>query len=250
MTCTVPPSAKAASIPIPKDRLVQALRDNVRIGESLTPLSMSSASSDYPDHVASSVKLPASASMTHLAEALPLAVLSADATSIFCSGPGLPRLPGLPAQRLTPSSGHRPPVERRLPLTDPVLARRTFLYSQYLLKLVHLAIAGPIYLCITPGADAEAPVAPGSRGREFALNLCADCHVVASDQPQRPVHTQQIPSFAAIANRQGTTAESLWRFVKTTHSTMAEPGNMPIMGVTDYQLDEIIRYILSLRKKR
>lgn len=64
------------------------------------------------------------------------------------------------------------------------------------------------------------------------------------------MQAQQIPSFAAIANRPGTTAETLRKFVRTTHSTMAEPGNMPLMGATDYQLDQIVRYILSLRTTR
>ena len=54
----------------------------------------------------------------------------------------------------------------------------------------------------------------------------------------------------AIANRKGITAESLREFVRTTHSTMKEPGNMPTLEVTDYQLDQIVDYILSLRRKR
>jgi hypothetical protein len=113
------------------------------------------------------------------------------------------------------------------------------------------ALAIGCSLCVSTfaAAYAQQTIVNDERGREFALELCADCHVVASDQHNRPVHVQQIPSFAAIANRRGTTSQSLHVFIRTTHSSITQPGNMPILEVPDYEIDEIIDYILSLRKK-
>ena len=85
-------------------------------------------------------------------------------------------------------------------------------------------------------------------GHEFALELCSACHVVASDQRKPPIYKGTTPSFAAIANQPGTTAASLHRFVRTTHPTLTRPLDMPAVQVTDYQLDEIVAYILSLRR--
>ena len=52
------------------------------------------------------------------------------------------------------------------------------------------------------------------------------------------------------ANKTTTAAESLRQFIRTTHPTIFRPLALPQVEVTDYQLDEIIRYILSLRARR
>jgi cytochrome c1 len=106
-----------------------------------------------------------------------------------------------------------------------------------------------ICLSLPVSTRAQQPSAANDQGREFALTLCSDCHVVTPGQTQRPIHVQGIPSFMAIANTKGITAESLRKFMRTTHSTIKEPGNMPTLEVTDYQLDQIVDYILSLRRK-
>jgi cytochrome c len=116
--------------------------------------------------------------------------------------------------------------------------------NSVLLAIAIICLSLPVSTC------AQQPAVADNRGREFAQTLCADCHVVTPDQTQRPIHVQEIPSFMAIANRKGITAESLREFVRTTHSTMKVPGNMPTLEVTDYQLDQIVDYILSLRRKR
>src|SRR5271165_1200698 len=95
------------------------------------------------------------------------------------------------------------------------------------------------------GAQTQPPPAT-SVGHDFAMEFCTACHVVASDQRQRPIYRGPTPSFAQIANRSGTTADSLRHFVRTTHPTIARPLDMPDVELSDYQLDEIIRYIVSL----
>lgn len=88
-----------------------------------------------------------------------------------------------------------------------------------------------------------------STGRDFSVEFCAACHVVTSTQRAPTIYHGATPSFAQIANKPTSTAASLRQFVRTTHATITRPLDMPELEVTDYQLDEIIRYILSLRRK-
>jgi len=87
-----------------------------------------------------------------------------------------------------------------------------------------------------------------SGGHSFALKACGACHVVAADQEAPPILYNPAPSFDVIANKRGTTADSLRLFLKTTHTTIREPNNMPNPMLADYQTAEVIAYILSLRK--
>ena len=88
-----------------------------------------------------------------------------------------------------------------------------------------------------------------SQGHRFALLVCAACHVVATDQEAPPILKTPGPSFDAIANRPETTEVSLRAFLKTTHGKIAIPAGMPNPQLVDYQVDEVISYILSLRNK-
>ena len=63
------------------------------------------------------------------------------------------------------------------------------------------------------------------------------------------VDTEDVPSFAAIANRSATTAQSLRKFLLTTHATLKTPSNMPNPQLTDDQATAVVSYILSLKKR-
>ena len=86
-----------------------------------------------------------------------------------------------------------------------------------------------------------------SRGHHFALLVCAACHVVATDQGGPPILRTPGPSFEAIANKPETTAASLRVFLTTTHAKIATPTGMPNPQLADYEMDEVISYIMSLR---
>jgi mono/diheme cytochrome c family protein len=88
-----------------------------------------------------------------------------------------------------------------------------------------------------------------AKGHAFALLVCAACHVVASDQEAPPILRIPGPSFDAIANNSNTTAESLRTFLATTHGKIATATGMPNPQLADYQMTEVITYILSLRLK-
>lgn len=87
------------------------------------------------------------------------------------------------------------------------------------------------------------------KGRELAIKICANCHVAARDQPYRPILRPSAPSFAAIAQRKTTNANSIQSFLTTTHRGLDNPKGMPNPELLDHQVKEVTAYLLSLRKK-
>lgn len=89
-----------------------------------------------------------------------------------------------------------------------------------------------------------------ARGEHIARLICSACHVVAIDQEFPPLLNQATPTFAEIANRPGTTAESLQRFVTNTHWDAGElPLTMPNPMLSKADVQAVSRYIVSLRTR-
>jgi hypothetical protein len=72
--------------------------------------------------------------------------------------------------------------------------------------------------------------------------------VAASDQRFMPVLQPPAPSFDSIAQRNDTNADSLRTFITTTHRGLDHPKGMPNPYLADYQITQVVAYILSLRK--
>lgn len=81
-------------------------------------------------------------------------------------------------------------------------------------------------------------------GHKFALQVCAACHVVAKDQTTRPILKPPAPSFSVIARRPSVTEAFLRGFLRTPH------GKMPNPELADFQIDEVVAYMLSLKHNR
>ncbi len=86
------------------------------------------------------------------------------------------------------------------------------------------------------------------KGHQLAATICAICHVAAPDQAYAPIIKPPAPSFESIAQRKDTNAGSLRLFMTKTHRGLDAPKGMPDPELMDYQVREIISYILSLRK--
>jgi cytochrome c2 len=89
-------------------------------------------------------------------------------------------------------------------------------------------------------ARAQAPT-PGDpqAGRNYALQNCTRCHMV---WPRQSPPVQIGPSFQAVADMRSTTEISLHVFLSTPHP------KMPNLIVPPKDADDVIAYILSLRK--
>jgi len=76
-------------------------------------------------------------------------------------------------------------------------------------------------------------------GRQLSLSVCATCHQVTADES---APRGNAPSFAAIANLPSTTQMALHAFLSTPHA------NMPNLVLKPQEQNDVIGYILSLRK--
>jgi mono/diheme cytochrome c family protein len=135
-----------------------------------------------------------------------------------------------------PSSGH------------DLLFARLFLPRSRLMRIRSLAFFA---LCLTTGPAFTRPSNTADdvrKGHDLAALVCANCHVAAADQRFTPVLNPPAPSFESIAQRSGTTAESLEKFMTTTHRGLDNPGGMPNPYLMDYQVKQVVAYMLSLRK--
>jgi len=109
---------------------------------------------------------------------------------------------------------------------------------KFLLGVAFLALAPPV-------AKAQAV----TDGRNLAVQVCAACHYVGSPQPFDPVLQPPAPPFREIANRPGTTAQSLRRFVMNPHGgDRSVAVRMPNAMLLPEQADQVTAYILSLRE--
>ena len=86
------------------------------------------------------------------------------------------------------------------------------------------------------------------KGHQLAALLCANCHVAAPDQPFPPILNPPAPSFASIVARKDFDAEAVAKFITTTHRGLDNPNGMPNPYLVDYQVKEIVAYLLSLRR--
>ena len=110
-----------------------------------------------------------------------------------------------------------------------------------------LTLAVVVTLSLASAAQAQAPDSDIEKGRTLALRACGPCHVVGVSQEFAPILRRPGPRFDAIAAKPTTTAESLENFLTTTHRTLEYPQGMPDPRLVDYQIREIVSYLMSLK---
>lgn len=86
------------------------------------------------------------------------------------------------------------------------------------------------------------------QGHQLATMLCGNCHLAAPDQPFKPELKPPAPSFQSIAQRKDVNEQTLQSFLSTTHRGLDAPKGMPHPYLADYQVKQVIAYLLSLRE--
>jgi mono/diheme cytochrome c family protein len=113
------------------------------------------------------------------------------------------------------------------------------------LAVIALSIAWP------GGLNAETKPIGGKAeaGRSFALLACTGCHVVAADQPFKPIYSglPHPPDFKEIAKRSDLTAPWLRHHLETLPAV--PKSGMPNVPLSSQQLEDIVAFIISLRDK-
>jgi mono/diheme cytochrome c family protein len=104
-----------------------------------------------------------------------------------------------------------------------------------------LALAACLAAASAYPALAQEPGNAGS-GFNYANQACALCHAIR--QGDNPSANPKAPSFQAIANTPGVTGISLAAALHSVHE------NMPNFVLRPNERDNIIAYILSLKRER
>jgi cytochrome c len=102
-----------------------------------------------------------------------------------------------------------------------------------------VAIAALILFRLHGAAGAAAPSDSAATGHSLAESWCKTCHAIEATPAGVP---NTAPDFAAIANQPSTTALSLKVFLRTNHPSM------PNLMLTPDQADDLVNYILSLKR--
>jgi cytochrome c1 len=88
------------------------------------------------------------------------------------------------------------------------------------------------------------------RGRDLAIIICANCHVVARDQPNKPILKPPAPSFESIARHKTINSDWVKTFLTTTHRGPNNPNSMPNPDLIDSHAKQVAAYLLSLHNRR
>jgi mono/diheme cytochrome c family protein len=86
---------------------------------------------------------------------------------------------------------------------------------------------------VTPSPDG------GSAGHRLAEAWCKDCHTIDG---RNAGATNTAPDFVAIANQPSTTELALKVFLRSSHRSM------PNLVIKPDQADDLVQYILSLKR--
>jgi cytochrome c len=98
----------------------------------------------------------------------------------------------------------------------------------------------PIILAIALAAE-EPAVADQSKGRVLAKQRCSECHGIKRGEKSP---NAAAPSFTDVADEPSLTEYTLRVFLRTPHPTM------PNLIIQPDEMDDIVSYIVSLKRKR
>lgn len=91
---------------------------------------------------------------------------------------------------------------------------------------------------------AAADVAAGAK---VADEVCTTCHIVSEKQAVKPIYGKDLPSFAELAARPGLTEARIVEILKGTHRAYKPTAGMPGVGLTEPEMHDVARYLISLR---
>jgi mono/diheme cytochrome c family protein len=93
-----------------------------------------------------------------------------------------------------------------------------------------------------PGTAAAQEAGDPATGGRIAAVWCANCHAVAAGAGPAQAN-DAAPTFPAIAQRAATTSMALRAFLQTPHAAM------PNYQLSHDELDDVVAYLLSLRRR-
>jgi mono/diheme cytochrome c family protein len=103
-----------------------------------------------------------------------------------------------------------------------------------------LGAALAVVLGMPQPLSAQSSRGDAASGRLYATNWCTECHSV---EPETAGTGRFAPDFTAVAKSPSTTDSSLKAFLRSEHL------HMPHFAMKRAEVDDIVAYILSLRRR-
>lgn len=98
-------------------------------------------------------------------------------------------------------------------------------------------------LLMEPGVAASVTPRPDpDKGQALAERVCTGCHLVARETSSSTV-AADVPSFPAIANKEGQTMEAIAGRIVIPHPPM------PAIALSREEIANVVAYIMTLRDK-
>jgi mono/diheme cytochrome c family protein len=116
------------------------------------------------------------------------------------------------------------------------------------LRFAFLVISAFLALTTAQAQQASSAVDDVQKGRYLAGIICSICHVAGPDQSIEPILRPPAPSLETIAQRSTTSADTIRKFLTTTHRDISNPAGMPNPELFDFQIRQVGAYLLSLRE--
>jgi mono/diheme cytochrome c family protein len=107
------------------------------------------------------------------------------------------------------------------------------------IALVTLAAVIALFLILRQASGAAPGADRIAAGHQLAEAWCATCHVIEATTAGA---SHAAPDFVQVANLPSTTALSLKVFLRSNHPSM------PNLVLTPDQTDDVVNYILSLKR--
>jgi mono/diheme cytochrome c family protein len=107
------------------------------------------------------------------------------------------------------------------------------------MRILRRSVVLAFVLVIALNAEQSAK-ADKSRGKVLAQQRCSQCHGINRGEKSPYL---AVPSFTDVANEPSLTEYTLRVFLKTPHSTM------PNLIINPNEMDDIVSYIASLKRK-
>lgn len=100
---------------------------------------------------------------------------------------------------------------------------------------------------VTPALAEDPSDDKVAAGRRFAEMVCGACHAVTPQGHDIPILSPPASNFTTLARRPDLTDRSLREFLNSNHRNIGRAEAMPNPRLADYQIEEVVAYIMSLK---
>jgi mono/diheme cytochrome c family protein len=111
-----------------------------------------------------------------------------------------------------------------------------------LASLSTLSLGFILFACAAAAQEAQEELA--ASGRDFALKVCANCHIVEKGQ-KPPLLKPPAPAFSSILERRDVDEAWLRSFLTSRHANLGRSGKMPNPQLADFEIDKTVAYLLQ-----